>query len=255
MIYQVAKRINKSNKNIIKQFATDLRILSEILASADISSSGSGSIASASYHLLKDEGGKKLISFAASDIDIKIDPSLHIMPPSVEIEERLLVDIVFKQELMEQGEIVHTHEKVIENQVNFRIRGRKGRRQLISAWHFDRHAHPPASNSPSHPTYHFQFGGWGLKEIANKIDGVIVLDTPRYFAPPMDPIIAVDVLLSHFNGPKWHTIRNSETRYIDIVRRAQARLWKPYFDKISNDLSPVSKNEPARLLDLLPNIM
>lgn len=251
----MAKNANKANKAIIDQFASDLRVLSEILASEDISVSGSRKIAAAANHPLKDEGGRKLISFVESDIDIKIDSSHHIMPASVKIDDRLLVDIVYKEKLLDQGEIENAHERVIENQISFRIRGLKGSRELVSAWHFDRHAHPPANNSPSHPTYHFQFGGQGLKSIADNIDGVIILDTPRYFAPPMDPILVVDVLLSHFNGPKWHTIRNNEARYIDIVRRAQARLWKPYFDKISSDLSPVPGNSPARLLGLLPNVL
>lgn len=251
----MAKKIHKANKEIIGQFARDLRILSEVLANADISLSGSRSISGASYRLLKYEGGKSLISFTESDIDIKIDSSHHIMPPSVDIENRLMVDIIYKQDITGQTNVGETLERVIENEVNFRIRGKKGNRELVSAWHFDRHAHPPANNSPCHPTYHFQFGGWGLKGVAEKIDGVIVLDTPRYFTPPMDPILAVDVLLSHFNGFKWHTIRNNDTRYIGIVRRAQARLWKPYFDKISSDLSPVPENQPARLLGLLPNVL
>lgn len=244
-----------ANKAIIDLFASDLRILSEILAREDISKSGPGSIAAASFRLEKYEGGKKFISFAESSIDIKIDPSLHIMPPSVKIEDRLLVDIVFKQELVGESESKNAHDRVIENQVDFQLRGRKGRRELISAWHFDRHAHPPANTSPSHPTFHFQFGGSRLKGIADKIDGVIIFDTPRYFAPPMDPILVVDVLLSHFNGPKWHKIRMNETRYISIVRRAQARLWKPYFDQISCELNTVPENDPARVFGLVPNIL
>ncbi len=244
----------KDLKEIIGQFRTDLHILSEILEREDISTSGPGNIVTASYNLLRVEGGKTLISFVGSDIDIKIDSSHHIMPGSAIIEDRLLVDIIFRQNITGQKNVKEAFERVIENQISFRLRGKKGKRELVSAWHFDRHAYPPANNSPCHPTYHFQFGGRGLKDVADKIDGIIVLDTPRYFAPPMDPILAVDFLLSHFNGSMWHSLQN-DVRYIGIVRRAQERLWKPYFDQISNDLSPVATGLPARQLRLLPNVL
>lgn len=242
-------------KAILKQFETDLRVLCEILTANEISLSGASNIETASYHLLEQEGTKQFISFTVSNIDIKIDSFRHIMPAAVTVEDRLFVDIIFKQEITGKRNVEDALGRVINNQVSFQIRGKKGNRNLISAWHFDRQPHPPADDSPCHPTYHFQFGGWGLKEVMDKIDGVLIVDAPRHFAPPMDPILAVDVLLSHFNGPKWHTIRNNENRYVTIVRRAQARLWKPYFDKISSDLSPVPGDEPARLLGLLPNVM
>lgn len=244
----------KRNKMSVKRFATDLRILSEILRKNEISISGAQSIYGASYHLLEYDGQEKRVSFSESNIDIKIDSFRHIKPASVTIEDRLMVDIVFKQECTSESDIKDTLESVIENEIKFRVRGKKGSRELVSAWHFDRHPHPPVDDSPCHPAYHFQFGGRALKEVTDKIDGVLILDTPRYFAPPMDPILAVDVLLSHFNGPKWHTVRNDD-RYVGIVRRAQGRLWKPYFGEISNDLSMVASGTPARLLTLLPNVL
>lgn len=250
--------VSKMTREFVKRFKSDLQILSDILTANEISISGAREIATASYHLLKREGKKnkkEIISFAVSNIDIQIDPPRHRKPPSVVIENRLLVDIVFKQECTTENTVENILNSIIENEIQFRVKGKKGRHELVSAWHFDRHPYPPANNSPCHPTYHFQFGGQELKEVTDKIDGVVILDTPRYFAPPMDPILAVDVLLSHFNGPKWHTVRNNEPRYVSIVRRAQARLWKPYFDQISSDLSPVVTGQPARQLRLLPNIL
>ncbi len=106
--------------------------------------------------------------------------------------------------------------------------------QLKSVWHFDTHKHLPTPNGMCHPRFHWQFGGHGLKDIVNQIKGILVTESPRLFSPPMDPILAIDFLLSHFNGPDWNLLRQNEPRYRRIVKEAQKRLWHPYFNKIVN---------------------
>ena len=245
--------MNASEKRLfVNQFASDLRILSEILSKTGLSIAGSRDIHAASYHLRKGDSG---ISFDVPDIDLMIDGKQRFMPPSLKLEDRLLVDISFEQNFSRTPDPAEMLEQITRNSMKFSLRGMKGNKKLVSAWHFDRHGYATTAPSPCHPRFHFQFGGFELKEFADKVDGILVLDTPRHFAPPLDPILAADVLVSHFNGPAWHVCRDNDPRYVAIVRRAQQRLWKPYFEKISNELDPVAESMPPRVVEYLPNVL
>ena len=242
-------------ESLAHQFSTDIRILSEILSNRGLSDSGAREIYSASYRVRKRDGRARLLSFEVPNIDLKIDPDQRVMPDHVQIDPRLLVDITFEENLILEPAHYDIFDRVTKNEIKFQIRGRKGNRELLAYWHFDRHAYPLAENSPCHPAFHFQFGGSTLRGISDNIAGILLLEAPRHSAPPMDPILAIDVLVSHFNGPKWHELRNQDRRYLTIVRRAQSRLWKPYFESISSDLDTLPQDHPLRETGLLPNIL
>lgn len=236
----------------------DLRVLAQILSGRNLSPNGYREIEKSAYSLRRNRAGVDMLIVELAGIDLQIDSSLRFKPPSIELESRLFVDITFEQDLDVAccGDALGS---ISKNVVAFSLKaakvGARTKREYISAWHFDRHAYGQTETNACHPKYHWQFGGWGLKEISDAIEGVLVTDAPRLFAPPMDPILAVDFLLSHFNGTEWNYVRKHEPRYNSVVRNSQARLWKPYFDAIKDhfDIAAAGGNSPH--IHLLPNMI
>ncbi len=97
-----------------------------------------------------------------------------------------------------------------------------------SSWHHDRH--PDTQNVRyTHPTYHFQFGG---KKLELLDDEMSVLSCPRIPHPPMDIFLGFHFILSNFYNNRAFSFVNSlseDEDYKKIIRRAQERLWTPYF--------------------------
>ena len=237
----------------------DLRILSEILDNHILTKAGSRQLMTASFGLHQSRQNREVLLLELSDVDIWIDRRQRFKPSSVALEDRLLADIIFEQDL-ERACNGQEIDSINRNSIQLKLRAtataRTSTRELVSAWHFDRHNYPGTQSNACHPTYHWQFGGWGLKNLSEDIRGVLVTDSPRLFAPPMDLVLAIDFLISHYNGPEWNRIRMSEPRYIDAVKNSQERIWKPYFSAINKFLASSKLSNPSRAkLDLLPNLV
>ena len=236
----------------------DLRVLAEILSRRQLSPVGYRALENASYALRQNRTGTEVLRAELTDIDLYIGGSIRFKPSSVQLDRRLIVDIIFEQSLDMacNGDVLGS---IRNNSVNFTLKaekvGARTRKQLISAWHFDLHKYGAAPVGACHPKYHWQFGGWGLKEVSDDISGVLVTDAPRLFAPPMDPVLALDFLLSHFNGPEWNYVRNNEPRYKSVVQNSQARLWKPYFDAIKDLFDISARGGDSPHVHLLPNMI
>lgn len=101
-------------------------------------------------------------------------------------------------------------------------------RAYCSSWHHDRH--PDTNNVKyTHPTYHFQFGGKKMELIDNEMS---VLSCPRLPHPPMDIFLGFHFILSNYYSNKQYSFVNSlllDYDYQQIIKRAQKRLWTPYF--------------------------
>ncbi|MFA5297157.1 MAG: hypothetical protein WC389_03010 [Lutibacter sp.] len=97
-----------------------------------------------------------------------------------------------------------------------------------SSWHHDRH--PNNQNVKyTHPTYHFQFGGKKMELIDDEMS---VLSCPRLPHPPMDIFLGFHFILSNYYSNKAFSFVNSlleDIDYQNIIKRAQQRLWTPYF--------------------------
>jgi hypothetical protein len=97
-----------------------------------------------------------------------------------------------------------------------------------STWHLDRH--PDAQNVKyTHPFYHFQFGGKKLDYIDTDMS---ILSCPRIPHPPMDLFLATHFILNNFFNNRLFPFVNSmlaDFDYQQIIKRAQERLWTPYF--------------------------
>jgi hypothetical protein len=121
--------------------------------------------------------------------------------------------------------------------------------ELEDHWRFDTHAylHGSPSHEP-HPRYHFQRGGHAQDVFAG-LDGFIpsqalaaqgsspwraLLQSPGPRIPvlPMCPILALDFTIGQHDGIVWQRLRGNP-EYLNLVRRAQERLWIPFFDSLS----------------------
>jgi hypothetical protein len=109
--------------------------------------------------------------------------------------------------------------------VDFVIRGRDARKQqCVNSWHLDKHI--PGEEDPqyAHPEFHFQHGG---KLMRGDYGSAIIFESPRIAHPPMDGILAVDFVISNFLGVYRGRLKDNN-EYQNLVRSAQARLWRPY---------------------------
>lgn len=98
----------------------------------------------------------------------------------------------------------------------------------FSSWHLDRH--PDTQNVKyTHPTYHFTFGG---KKMEYLDPDMSILSCPRIPHPPMDIFLGFHFILSnYFNNRHFSFVNDllADYDYQQIIKRAQERLWKPYF--------------------------
>jgi hypothetical protein len=125
---------------------------------------------------------------------------------------------------------------------------------LRSAWHLDTHVH--GKSRDVHPRFHFQFGGDRLDEFDEAIRAILVPEAPRIAFVPMDAVLAVDFVLSHYFGVLWQELRDTEPRYQRLIRTATGRYWAEYFGRLASffsDPDGVESDHPA--LRLLPNLM
>lgn len=102
------------------------------------------------------------------------------------------------------------------------------KKAFVNSWHLDRHFNTQ-NVKYTHPTYHFQFGGKKLEYIDTEMS---ILSCPRIPHPPMDLFLATHFILSNFFSNKQFPFVNSllgDYDYQQIIKRAQERLWTPYF--------------------------
>jgi hypothetical protein len=105
-----------------------------------------------------------------------------------------------------------------------------------AAWHFDRHV-GATDERPSelHPLYHVQYGGRGMREV--DLGRTMLSDPPRLLHPPMDAVLAVDLVVANFMYKAWTILREDPT-YVRLVDSSYHRLWRPWFSCISSFWSP-----------------
>jgi hypothetical protein len=126
--------------------------------------------------------------------------------------------------------------------------------QLRTAWHVDTHVH--LQQRDIHPRFHFQFGGERLDKIDESIRAILIPEAPRLPILPMDAVLAVDFVLSHYFGALWRELRDSEPRYRRLIRGATLRYWTEYFAQVTAfmaDPENASSTHPAT--KLLPNLI
>lgn len=121
--------------------------------------------------------------------------------------------------------------------------------ELEDHWRVDSHFFPedPPPREP-HPYFHFQRGGHAQTEfvshesfvpgtgLAPKSDdcwrGLMQSPGPRVPFIPHCPILAIDFAIGQHDGPIWSKLRGS-SEYRALIKKAQGRLWTPFFDGLS----------------------
>lgn len=127
--------------------------------------------------------------------------------------------------------------------------------ELRSAWHIDTHLYLGTQSAGVHPRFHFQVGGEGMEDFDDRIRGVFLPEAPRMACAPVDGILAVDFVLSHYCGAMWEDLRLMEARYGRLRAPAMNRYWGPYYRLIAGALDgvePVAINSDPGYL--LPNL-
>lgn len=98
-----------------------------------------------------------------------------------------------------------------------------------TAWHHDKHEEGDEPKY-THPTYHFHFGGRYLKGL--ETGDLSIMSSPRIPHPPMDIFLGFHFIISNFFSSKDFPIivkLKESYDYKQIIKRAQERLWSPYF--------------------------
>jgi hypothetical protein len=98
------------------------------------------------------------------------------------------------------------------------------------SWHLDKHS-PSENDKFTHASYHFQFGGKKIKNVDS--GNLLLLQNPRIPHPPMDIFLGFHFVIANFYNSKSYTFvreMTSDSVYQQIIKRAQNRLWTPYFD-------------------------
>ncbi len=127
--------------------------------------------------------------------------------------------------------------------INIELVGRQGTKSLYNFWHLDRHIQNSGGESAEymHPRYHIQNGGSGVEHTINQgsdYGSALIIEPPRLAHPPMDAVLAVDFVLTNFFPQTSHSIRE-DGQYRNLVRNAQARVWRPYAQALANAWQPI----------------
>jgi len=99
-----------------------------------------------------------------------------------------------------------------------------------SCWHLDKHKEDGEEPKYTHATYHFHFGGKHIEGIDT--GALSIFSSPRLPHPPMDIFLGFHFIISNFYSTKEfyfvdELLQNYD--YQQIIKRAQERLWTPYF--------------------------
>lgn len=121
--------------------------------------------------------------------------------------------------------------------------------ELEDHWRVDTHRFDD-EKSPGrepHPIFHFQRGGhaqtsWSQdaaflpgrpKVLQGPVwKGLLQTPGPRMPSLPFDPILAIDFCIGQCDGITLRRLR-AEPEYGNLVRKAQERLWRPFFEALA----------------------
>ncbi|KMQ67689.1 hypothetical protein ACM39_12605 [Chryseobacterium sp. FH2] len=121
---------------------------------------------------------------------------------------------------------------------DIKIKGIYDKKDFFTSYHLDRHLYKAGDMMPvePHPFYHFQYGGKHILDDNKTVDSgkLIIFESPRIAHYPMELILGIDYILSHFFPDKRIAILKSEQEYVNLIEKYQARILKPYYHTISS---------------------
>lgn len=126
---------------------------------------------------------------------------------------------------------------------------------IRAAWHLDTHLFTDTNSDSIHPRFHFQVGGERLDDMDHLIRGVFVPETPRMPVAPLDGVLAIDFVLSHYCGSAWGVLRDMDATYKQLRKAPMQRYWGPYFRTLSDGIAALDETPDGGAANvLIPNI-
>lgn len=116
------------------------------------------------------------------------------------------------------------HDPFTKLEVNIQLKAVINGNEHLDTWHLDRHITNGNIPNEIHPLYHIQRGGHRMSGLKNNIGSTMILEPPRISHPPLDAILGIDYVLSHYLGSKWQELREDD-EYEKLINDAQLRLW------------------------------
>lgn len=184
-------------------------------------------------HVFSVSGGTR-VEFEA---EIKIRTDAHVRPAGTDLET---ADVELALVVTEEGTVSFCNAQIVID--GLAADGSAVRRFAL---HFDRHPEDQESTE-LHATYHWQVGGSRLDDW--ELGNAMFLEGPRFPSHPIDPILLVDFVLSHFNGAKRAELMTAKfIRYRRVLHSVQGRYVAPFFAAISASLASEDVFTPISL--------
>jgi hypothetical protein len=142
--------------------------------------------------------------------------------------------------------------ELIELTINIVLIGEKTNQMSCAAWHIE--LHDGSKSDYAHPFFHLQHGGTRFDAIATEFGQTIITDAPRITMPPMDAVLAIDFVLSHFFGPVWQDCR-LVPGYRAAVAQSQGWLWKPWFSVLAESCDPENAAARGTAVSIFPQLL
>ena len=168
-----------------------------------------------------------------NDVVFKIDKKISgTLPPSIEV-----VNILFSHNCeLDKEKDLATQDPVKNYSFQIQIIGYDtDGKEYVYWWHLDQNIESEAPKF-THPYYHFQSGGDTLE--LQDTGSLIILGAPRLPHPPMDLFLGIHFIIRNFFSTKDYPELKElfkSYEYQEIIKRAQKRMWEPYFNSFASD--------------------
>ncbi|GHV15659.1 hypothetical protein FACS1894169_07760 [Bacteroidia bacterium] len=206
-----------------RQYKNDLSLFKQVLDSANID--GDFKIIEDAIDKLDD---KEIIEYDIRNLCFHINGRIAGTTP----ENLNYCQIYFDNKIALKDSLDENHDPFYRYNLNINIFLYKSKndnkKAYCCSWHLDKEDNE-VNFKYTHPFYHFQFGGKKYEYIDPDMG---LLNCPRIPHPPMDVFLGFHFILNNFYNKKQFDfvegIMNNPD-YKRIIKRAQDRLWQPYF--------------------------
>lgn len=245
--------------------AEELRALADVLLAFDLAADVGPILAAASEALGplqpttdKDpDPGRWYWGYVIDGLQLRLDDHWKRVPKSAVFDTSALT-IRMQEYVPSTADLVAAgYPNLRRADVDFSLEGlcehAEGIAAVRSAWHIDTHLYSEPT-STAHPKHHFQFGGDLVEDLDENVRALWVPDTPRLLTFPLDGILAVDFVLSHYAGKGWMEAQQDQ-RYLTLRRAAALRYWRPVAEILAGFFG-IEKRDAGEhaALKLLPNL-